>query len=142
MKNILIAFLVVIIVSCGNDKFSNNWKTFYKVDSIPSPLIKKMSELEKINFVIANPGENIITGDIYSDSLPNKELIFVSNSNKKWRLVYTQFGFIKHNVLVECNIENDSIIELLKFKTKFNISNNTIIDSLIHHKKILFEQNK
>lgn len=142
MKNILVIFLIIIFFSCENNKLSNDWKTFYKVDSIPNTLIKKMSELEKINFVIANPDEKINAGDIYSDSLPNKKLIFISNFNNKWRLVYTQFGFIKYNVFVDCDIENDSVIRLSKVKTKYDISSNTIIDSLINHKKILLENSK
>mgnify|MGYP006201124677 FL=1 len=140
MKVYIFLLLSCIFLSCTKKKpqhiKSVNQKVYYTKDSIPSKLLSVLSNHFKSEFSIANPDEKYNATDMLIDSLPSKQLLFISNEDKNWQMVYQQGGFGKYFVYVECKKVGDSILDVKKGETIQNIGNINNLNKLLLAKEI------
>ena len=125
-------FFILTILACTNIK-KDVWVEYRTKQFIPVLLKKEISTKGK--FVIANPNEKYNSSDNLIDSLPNKKLKFVANSKNLWRLAYTQGGFGKYNVVIQCRIEKDSVFDMKYWETIYNFNNNKEFEDLVINRK-------
>ena len=121
------------IICCTKSKDSI-WLEYKTKDSIPL-VLKNVLSL-KSDFKIANPDEKYNSTDFIVDSLPDKQLKYVAKNKNTWRLAYTQGGFGKYNIVVECRVEKDSVFDLKYWETLHNFTNNIEFEGLVKQDKI------
>jgi hypothetical protein len=145
MKKVII-FMSIFAIACTNNPKaikSTDWIMYMEKDSIPKNVIKKLSELEKSPFVLANPTDKFNSTDVKDKELPDKRLNFIAvHKNKDYRLSYVQGGFGKYNVLIEFSIQKDSIFNLRKIETLMNLQNMEEIDKNINSGKLKWKSIK
>lgn len=118
-------------------KNSYEWKEYTSKDSIPELLYLALSKVTNQSFDIANPNEKWQQTDvIWIDSLPTRQLKFVSNMGNEWRIAYEQGGFGKHYIYAQCRIENDTLSHFKATQTILKIINNDSVNKFLSEGKL------
>ena len=140
MKKILL-IMVLVFISCAKKenasiKENSNWTLYDSKDAIPAPLNEVLLAING-ETKIANPDEKFeATDNIINDSLPKRQLRLLAQKNNEWRMAYIQGGIGKSYVYLQCEILNDSIINLKKGYSFKSLDNNDSIQKYLEEGKL------
>ncbi len=116
-----------------------NWTEYSSKDSIPDILQNALIKVSNDNFELADPDEPFNATDVFSDSIPRQKLTLLSSRNNTWRLAYIQGGFAKYNVLIESEIQNDSIVSFKLGESLLTLNNNDSISKYKSEKDLILK---
>jgi len=153
MRKELLILLVLIVCSCSDNKSEKsdiaideksqseqNWTEYNSKDSIPDILQNALIKVSNDNFELADPNEPFNATDVISDSIPRQKLTLLCSKNNTWRLAYIQGGFGKYNVLIESEIQKDSIVNFKIGETLLTLDNNDSISKYLSEKDLVLKR--
>ena len=153
MRKELLILIVLFVCSCSDNKSEKsdtamdeksqseqNWTEYNSKNSIPDILQNALIKVSNDNFELADPNEAFNATDVISDSLPRQKLTLLSSKNNTWRLAYIQGGFGKYNVLIESEIQKDSIVNFKIGETLLTLDNNDSISKYLSEKDLVLKR--